>query len=89
IDASYEKTLTELGNGFYIVHRSFNQDEIQIIYLNSLVDYQKLEWEILSPLREKNFNITDKSIQQSLYRLEINQEKVINGILDGNVAMFV
>jgi len=88
-EATYEKTITELGNGFDLVHRSFNQDEIQIIYLSSLVDSQTLEWEILSPLRETNFNIYDKSFQQSLYRRENNQEKVIIGILNGNVAMFI
>lgn len=48
-EATYEKTLTELGDCFDLVHRSFNQDEIHIIYLNSLVDSNTLEWEILSP----------------------------------------
>lgn len=87
-EVTYEKTLTELGDCFDLVHRSFNQDEIHIIYLSSLVDSQTLEWEILSPLREMSFNIFDKSFQQSLFKLENNQEEVINGIVDGNVSMF-
>jgi spore germination protein len=87
-EANYEKTLAELGNSFDLVHRSFQQDEILIIYLNSLVDSNKLEWEILSPLREMSFNNFEKSFQQSLFKRENNQEEVIKGILDGNVAMF-
>lgn len=87
-EATYEKTLTELGDCFDLVHRSFNQDEIHIIYLSSLVDSKTLEWEILSPLREMSFNNLDKSFQQSLFKRENNQKEVINGILDGNVAMF-
>ncbi|WP_188483361.1 spore germination protein [Gottfriedia solisilvae] len=90
IEATYEKTLTELGNSFDLVHRSFNQDEIHIIYLNSLVDSNTLEWEILSPLREmSSFNNFEKSFQQSLFKRENNQEEVLNGILDGNVALFI
>ncbi|MEH6996433.1 spore germination protein, partial [Neobacillus drentensis] len=87
--ASYQKTLTELGNVFDLVHRSFNHEEIRIIYLNSLVDSNTLEWEILSPLREKSFTNLEQSFQQSLFKREDDQEKVINGILDGNVSMFV
>jgi hypothetical protein len=34
------------------------------------------------------FNNLDKSFQQSLFKRENNQKEVINGILDGNVAMF-
>ncbi|MCL6573691.1 MAG: spore germination protein, partial [Bacillus sp. (in: Bacteria)] len=87
-EATYEKTLTELGNCFDLVHRSFNQEEIHIIYLNSLVDAKILEWEILSPLREMSFNDLEKSFQQSLFKRENIQKEVINGILDGNVSMF-
>jgi spore germination protein len=87
-EATYDKTLTELGDSFDLVHRSFNQDEIQIIYLDSLVDSKTLEWEILSPLREMSFNHLEKAFQQSLFKRENNQEKVINGILNGNVSMF-
>ena len=87
-EASFEKTLTELGNSFDLVHRSFNQDEIHIIYLDSLVDSKILEWEILSPLREISFHNVEEAFQQSLFKRENNQEKVISGILDGNVSMF-
>ncbi|WP_368296964.1 spore germination protein [Cytobacillus firmus] len=87
-EATYEKTLKEFGNCFDLVHRSFNKGEIHIIYLNSLVDSNTLEWEILSPLREMLFNNLEKSFQQSLFKREKNQENVINGILDGNVSLF-
>jgi len=86
--ATYENTLKELENCFDLVHRSFNQDEIHIIYFSSLVDSQTLEWEILSPLREMSFSHFDKTFQQSLFKCEDNQEKVINGILEGNVSLF-
>lgn len=88
-EATYDKTLTEFENCFDLVHRSFNQDEIRIIYLNSLVDSNKLEWEILSNLREMSICEFEKSTHQSLFKRENDQEEVINGILDGNVAMFV
>lgn len=87
-EANYTNTLTELRDCFDLVHRSFNQDEIHIIYLSSLVDSQTLEWEILSPLREMSFKNLEKSFQQSLFKRQSNQEDVINGILDGNVSMF-
>ncbi|PAE39102.1 spore germination protein [Bacillus sp. 7884-1] len=86
-EATYDKTLTELGDSFDLVHRSFNQDEIQIIYLDSLVDSKTLEWEILSPLIEMSFNHLEKAFQQSLFKRENNQEKVINGILNGNTPL--
>ncbi|KKI90025.1 hypothetical protein WQ54_23160 [Bacillus sp. SA1-12] len=86
--ATYEKTLKELGDSFDLVHRSFNEGEIHIIYLNSLVDSHTLEWEILSPLRKMSFQHFEKAFQQSLYKRENIHEKVINGILDGNVSMF-
>jgi spore germination protein len=86
--ATYEKTLSDFGDSFDLVHRSFNHDEIHIVYLNSLVDSNTLEWEILSPLREMSIHNLEQSFQQSLFKQENNQEKVIKGILDGNVSMF-
>lgn len=86
--ANYETTLSDFGDSFDLVHRSFNDDEIHIVYLNSLVDSKTLEWEILSPLREMPLNHLEQSFQQSLFKRENNQEKVINGILDGNVSLF-
>ncbi|PGS55445.1 spore germination protein [Bacillus sp. AFS041924] len=87
-EATYEQTLKELSDSFDLVHRSFNHDEIHIIFLSSLVDSNTLEREILSPLREISFYNLEKTFQQSLYKRESNQEEVINGILDGNVAMY-
>jgi spore germination protein len=87
-EATYDKTLTDLADSFDLVHRSFNKDEVYIIYLDSLVDAKTLEWEILSPLRELSFNNGEKAFQQSLFKREKSQEKIISGILDGNVAMF-
>ncbi|WP_417900265.1 spore germination protein [Bacillus haimaensis] len=87
-EPTFTNTLTELRDCFDLVHRSFNQDEIHIIYLSSLVDSQTLEWEILSPLREMSFKDLEKSFKQSLFKRQSNLEDVINGILDGNVSMF-
>lgn len=86
--ATYQKTLSDFGDSFDLVHRSFNHDEIHIVYLNSLVDSNTLEWEILSPLREMSIHNLEQSFQQSLFKQENNHEKVIKGILDGNVSMF-
>ncbi|REE69706.1 GerA spore germination protein [Paenibacillus taihuensis] len=87
-EANYEKTLAEFGDSFDLVHRSFHQDKFRIVYLNSLVDSQSLEWEILSPLREMSFNHLEQATDQSLFKRINDQEEVIKGILDGNVAMF-
>ncbi|MGX6444381.1 spore germination protein [Neobacillus sp. K501] len=87
-ESTFDKTLAELSDSFDLVHRSFNQDEIHIIYLDSLVDSKTLEWEILSPLREMSFSNMEKAFQQSLFKREKSQEKILNGILDGNVALF-
>ncbi|MBP3963197.1 spore germination protein [Paenibacillus lignilyticus] len=86
--ANFEKTLAEFENSFDLVERSFHQDAIRIIYLNSLVDVQSLEWEILKPLREMTIHHFEQSIQQSLFKRVFKQEEVINGILDGNVSLF-
>ncbi|PGL70705.1 spore germination protein [Bacillus sp. AFS055030] len=87
-EATYETTLNYFDESFDLVHRSFNQNDIKIIYLNSLVDSNTLEKEVLSPLREIAFYNYEKLFQQSLFRIENNQKEVINGILDGNVALF-
>jgi spore germination protein len=87
-EANMEKTLAKFEDSFDLVHRSFHQGTIHLIYLNSLVDSNTLEWEILSPLREMSFNDFGKSLQQSLYKRVSNQEEIIQGILDGNVTMF-
>ncbi|SFS63348.1 spore germination protein [Paenibacillus sp. BC26] len=86
--ANFEKTLAEFEDSFDLVDRSFHQDTIRIIYLNSLVDVQSLEWEILKPLREMTIHHFEQSIQQSLFKEVYKQEEVINGILDGNVSLF-
>ncbi|SDX49836.1 spore germination protein [Paenibacillus sp. CF384] len=87
-EANYELTLAEFGDSYDLVHRSFHQNRIRIIYLHSLIDSQSLEWEILSPLREMPFESFEQSTQQSLFQRVDDQEEVIQGILNGNVALF-
>ncbi|MDR6550680.1 spore germination protein [Paenibacillus qinlingensis] len=87
-EVNIEKTLATLEGSFDLVHRSFHHNDTHIIYLNSLVDANTLEWEILSPLRELSFTDFERSVQQSLFKPVTNQEEVVQGILDGNVTLF-
>jgi spore germination protein len=87
--ASYQKTLAEIEDSFDLVQRSFFQEHIHIIYFDSLVDSQKLEWEILAPLRKTSVNNLEEFFQQSLCKPVYSQQELINGLLDGYVAMFV
>jgi spore germination protein len=86
--ATYQKTLAEIEDSFDLVQRSFFQEHIHIIYFDSLVDSQKLEWELLAPLRKTSVNNLKEFFQQSLCKPVYSQHEIINGLLDGNVAMF-
>jgi spore germination protein len=87
-EVNYKKVLSKFGDSFDLVHRSFQQDNIHIIYLSTLVDSKTLEWEILSPLREVSFHTSENFFQQSLFKRVHNQEEIIQGILDGNVTLY-
>lgn len=86
--ASYLKTLAEVKDSFDLVQRSFFQEHIHIIYFDSLVNSQTLEWELLAPLRKLSVNNLEEFFQQSLYKPVYSQQEIINGLLDGNVAIF-
>lgn len=83
-----ERTIEEFKNCSDLIHRTFPDLNVSIIYFGHMVGSKELERDVIMPLLTAHAGEIDCLLERTQYVKTDNMKSVIKGILDGEVALF-
>jgi len=85
---SLQQILSSFEQCIDLVHQSFQNNHVDIVYLVHLTDKQELFREVINPLSLANEADIERLFSENLYQEATDSEFLINEVLDGSTAIF-
>lgn len=85
---SLQHTLENFKECTDLIHTTYPEIHIDFLYFGHLTDPDKLSQEVLTPLKNTKLEDLNTLLKQSQYHFTNDSKDLINGILDGFVAIF-
>ncbi|MBN6188861.1 spore germination protein [Aneurinibacillus sp. BA2021] len=85
---SLDYTLHEFKNCADLLQHTFPEIEVTLVYFGHMVGNAELERDVIVPLTHVHHDHIDELLQRTQYVETNSQKKLIEGVLDGKVALF-